>query len=519
VHSNEAVSCSDGNACTVGDSCVNGTCAPGDPASCDDGNECTDTWCDPDSGCVSVANEADCDDGNECTIGDHCQEGWCVWQQLEECDDGNQCTDDECDPGAGCTYSLSDGACDDGNLCTVDDVCALGSCIAGGELPCNDGNVCTADSCKPSVGCEFVPNAADCDDGNACTEGDHCQAGACVVAEMTDCNDFNICTLDFCVPDEGCQHAPLQVPCDDGSKCTIGDYCVDGSCVSGMPADCDDGNQCTLDECLPDDGCVNTAQAGPCNDGDPCTVDDVCDGDQCAPGPALECDDQSECTTDSCDPVQLCVFEPIAGSCDDGNACTEDDLCEAGDCVGGPQISCDDGDQCTADSCQPADGCHNDAIAPCCGNGVLEGGEECDDGNVAPGDGCDSQCHEEGTCFADWKTDLSCNGQNYSPPCQPGDPGYHWKGVYQGYACWYHHKNQAWNTTTATNFWHLALAFELAPGSGKCSWCHNKNETPNPGGYGNCSSYFQQGDVGAWGYCGDTVGFVCIPAGGQQPCN
>ena len=35
------------------------------------------------------------------------------------------------------------------------------------------------------------------------------------------------------------------------------------------------------------------------------------------------------------------------------------------------------------------------AITPCCGNDVLEAGEECDDGNQASGDGCDSDCQDE----------------------------------------------------------------------------------------------------------------------------
>lgn len=32
---------------------------------------------------------------------------------------------------------------------------------------------------------------------------------------------------------------------------------------------------------------------------------------------------------------------------------------------------------------------------PCCGNGVLEAGEDCDDGNTANGDGCSSLCRLE----------------------------------------------------------------------------------------------------------------------------
>src|SRR6185436_2883218 len=40
---------------------------------------------------------------------------------------------------------------------------------------------------------------------------------------------------------------------------------------------------------------------------------------QCTPG---SCDDNNPCTTDTCDPIQGCIYTPI--SCDDGNACTVD---------------------------------------------------------------------------------------------------------------------------------------------------------------------------------------------------
>src|SRR6185295_15808003 len=32
---------------------------------------------------------------------------------------------------------------------------------------------------------------------------------------------------------------------------------------------------------------------------------------------------------------------------------------------------------------------------PCCGNGIVEEGEQCDDGNTASGDGCSSTCQTE----------------------------------------------------------------------------------------------------------------------------
>lgn len=68
----------------------------------------------------------------------------------------------------------------------------------------------------------------------------------------------------------------------------------------------------------------------------------------------------------------------FAGSecgCDDGNACTIDEVV-SGSCTHTP-VTCGDGDACTADSCDPATGCVNDPITPCCSNGVCESGESC----------------------------------------------------------------------------------------------------------------------------------------------
>jgi hypothetical protein len=51
--------------------------------------------------------------------------------------------------------------------------------------------------------------------------------------------------------------------------------------------------------------------------------------------------------------------------CDDGNACTTGDWCEAGACVG-DVVGCEDGNPCTDDSCDPATGCLFQANeAPC----------------------------------------------------------------------------------------------------------------------------------------------------------
>ena len=71
-------SCDDGNACTTGDTIVNGVCVGGSPRDCSDGNVCTDDACDPALGCVHADSSQPCDDGNQCTSGDVCRNGACI---------------------------------------------------------------------------------------------------------------------------------------------------------------------------------------------------------------------------------------------------------------------------------------------------------------------------------------------------------------------------------------------------------------------------------------------------------
>ena len=116
--------CADGNACNGAERCVDQTCQPAPPPLCNDGNSCTTDSCDPVSGCQTVnLDQVPCDDGNECTLGDTCQQGSCIPIDVVDCDDGIPCTEDfECQPGFGCLNietedSDGDGFCDAADNC------------------------------------------------------------------------------------------------------------------------------------------------------------------------------------------------------------------------------------------------------------------------------------------------------------------------------------------------------------------------------------------------------------------
>lgn len=71
-------SCQDGDACTLEDRCLGGTCLPGSPRVCDDDNPCTADSCAPaDGACVAVPVDGACPAGGGCALG-VCKAGSCA---------------------------------------------------------------------------------------------------------------------------------------------------------------------------------------------------------------------------------------------------------------------------------------------------------------------------------------------------------------------------------------------------------------------------------------------------------
>jgi len=284
-------SCEDGDACTVADAC-NGAavCVAGGALDADDGNVCTDDSCDPLLGAVHANNTGACNDGSVCTTIDTCSAGVCVGGVPLVVDDANGCTDDFCDPLLGAMHANNTASCDDGNACTAADQCSAGTCVSGNPLIVDDGNACTDDACDPAVGAVYVNNTASCDDGNVCTTFDSCSGGACLAGSLLEVDDANACTDDYCDPALGEMHSNNVAPCADGNACTVGDVCSAGACAPGTPLDVDDGNFCTDDSCDPILGAVSVDNTLPCDDGDACTGQDVCGGGTCVAGAPVSCE-------------------------------------------------------------------------------------------------------------------------------------------------------------------------------------------------------------------------------------
>lgn len=129
---------------------------------------------------------------------------------------------------------------------------------------------------------------------------------------------------------------PCVGGCDDGVTCTV-DVCGDSGC-SHVPdhTACSDGNACTADLCDVDDGCTNPAEPrAACEDDDPCTTDACVDG-ACVSTP-IDCSElDAGCLVGVCGDAGDCELgqAPDGTPCDDGIACTGDDVCSAGSCGG-----------------------------------------------------------------------------------------------------------------------------------------------------------------------------------------
>jgi hypothetical protein len=431
--------CDDGQFCNGNETCdPNLGCMAGAPIDCDDGVDCTDDFCDEvNDTCVHTPLDAACDDGVACTVDScdpvngcvHtpddslCSNGlYCDGQEfcdpLLNCQDGpDPCTAPlKCDEALDvCVDCLSDGQCDDGLWCNGTETCVGGVCQPGTPVDCNDGVSCTVDTCDEATqSCINTTDDSVCNDGLFCNGVETCDpTNDCQAGTPVDCDDLNDCTIDSC--DEAtasCVNTP-----DNGA--------------------CDDGVACTVDVCDPIDGCVNTPDDGACDDGDPCTINTCDPVNGCETAPVV-CDDGIACTNDFCDPnTGLCVYQPDDGFCDNGLWCDGAEVCDPDNgCQPGVAPDCDDNVDCTDDSCDEVnDTCVNTPNNANCDDALFcNGVETCDSVNdCQPGSNpCPKEllCDEDNDtcveCFLDEDCDdgAFCNGfeECVGGFCEPGPP-------------------------------------------------------------------------------------------------
>jgi len=460
-----------------------------DDVVCDDANVCTDDMCTGQVGCENKPYE----DGTPCGEpggGDTCQNGLCTC--VPDCE-GKVCGDDGCGGTCGeCCGPQSvcidgqcpcqpvcelkecgpDGCCGSCGECDWTQDCVEGICVIKGcdflcdglqcgfvgpndECNCgicDDGEDCTIDSCNEDTAeCDFDVDAAigqPCDDNFACTEDDVCVPGLGCEGTPVECDDGNECTMDFCDLLSGnCSFSSGGLNgsnCDDGNPCTSGEKCSFGVCV-GIPKALQYVNveECPCDiagDCAPyEDGSVCTGTLG-------CLESDL--GGHCYVDPAtvLDCDDDVECTTDSCHPTNGCTNSPNPFLCLDQAPCTADSCDPELGCQNIPDDSkCDDGNPCTAGWCDPESSCTYAAKpegfvcgepigwGKCSKNGVCQCAPVCTAEHACGDDGCGGSCGEcpewayeciDGECIADcdaWCEILDCGTSGEWGECVCGD--------------------------------------------------------------------------------------------------
>lgn len=297
--------------------------------------------------------------------------------------------------------------CDDENLCTYGEKCSAdGVCAGGTTYVCNDGRDCTDDACDGKGNCLSVIGVGKCLINNVCrNEGDARETDPCEICAPED----SAIAWSSALNGTACDPSGTLAKCQDAPSGS----CVDGACVADLvvPKSCDDANPCTEDACDSELGCVFLKVSWV-----KCILDDHCKPGYCNQGicvvlPDASCDDDNQCTSDSCEEGVGCKNESLDQViCDDGDACTYEDACTEGVC-GGLEQNCDDGNICTLDACDNIIGCYHDlATNPCCDGGV----SRCDDNNPCTTDDCDPDTFE--CLYSD--NQAACNDNN---ACTVGD--------------------------------------------------------------------------------------------------
>ena len=321
--------------------------------------------------CCNVTG--DCFDSNVCTneicIANQCRYGT-EPVDLEECASGKCCASnddlngngsaDACEVAGSCApwqcknhccvetkdltgdMCLTDNDCDDGDIFTwrkcVDCVCELQPQIVcdADHDNCDDGNPCTEDACDLIQGlCAYVPVSNCCAANTDCIPAvpDPCTNYQCILSQ-------NICQNSY-IPN--CCDSDDDPKCNDFDVCTE-DYCVNGKCRHSTDnpdccttaADCDDGRICTQDSCLPnengnDKSCVHTVLDESPDGG----VTQCCETDLACGQGDVTCT-KFFCLNNACEakPIPLCCSpsgQENTEHCNDNNPCTAD-WCLHGQC-------------------------------------------------------------------------------------------------------------------------------------------------------------------------------------------
>jgi hypothetical protein len=223
---------------------------------------------------------------------------------------------------------------------------------------------------------------------NECTSASDCvdalaSASKCEVVQC----EAGACTV---------TNALTGTPCDDNDACSEDDQCMAGTC-SGATVDCAGfDSACATGACDAESGtCVAllSDDETACDDGNTCTESDLCLAGICSGAP-MDCSATvTECMDAICDAQSgtcVPVWKAEGATCDDGDPCTGGDTCAGGACVASPVV-------CEAQDDGPCQERVCDAETGECLPTDVDDGASCDDGSSCTKD---DQCIS-GSCSGD----------------------------------------------------------------------------------------------------------------------
>ena len=152
----------------------------------------------------------------------------------------------------------------------------------------------------------------------------------------------------------------------------------------------------------------NATDGTGCNDANACTQTDTCQAGTCSGGNPVVCTALDQChVAGTCDTqTGTCSnpSKPNGTSCNDANACTQTDTCQAGTCSGGNPVICSASDQChVAGTCNPGTGTCSNPSAPdgtgCSDNNACTQTDTCHTGVCTPGGPL--ACNDNNQCTSD----------------------------------------------------------------------------------------------------------------------
>ncbi|NNB89234.1 hypothetical protein HJC10_36090 [Corallococcus exiguus] len=233
-----------------------------------------------------------------------------------------------------------------------------------------------------------------CDAG--CLAGETCQDAGCIDEACVGvvCPGGQVCAGGDCVQPAVIIPTPVEAQWgtkqENGEACAANRDCNSGSCADGVCCDSACDGKCDACNLPGNEGTCTVAPRGTaCDDGDACTVEDVCDG---------EGENACSGTLKACNaPPDAC--HQSAGTCSQG-ACAYAPAPEGTACV-------DDGNPCTTDVCDVSGTCLHPTLAV---------GTDCGAGSV-----CDASAQCIPSCWIDGAL-YAAGAPNPAGACQVCDP-------------------------------------------------------------------------------------------------